>query len=57
MGCPDGFSGVGFRACEEDTYSGGYDKQFNERKSAAQSRNPKNIGESATTLVLPNKLD
>ena len=35
MGCPDGFSGVGFRACEEDTYSGGYDKQFNEHKTCS----------------------
>ena len=33
--CPDGFSGVGCRACEEDTYSGGCDKQCDEDTSCS----------------------
>ena len=35
MGCPDGFSGVGFQACEGDTYSGGCDKQCDEHTTCS----------------------
>jgi hypothetical protein len=35
MGCPDGFSSVGCCACEEDTYSGGCDKQCDEHTTCS----------------------